>query len=151
MRCALATAPLICQIRARVRGPSLRALASCLGPAGTRPLSKPLSYARVSAEGEVAQGEEQPLGLVGASMTPGSTCRSMPRQGTFCTLCWSGHPQELLAMVPQPVLAVILCYPITSDSDAAAEKGGWLGVSASAATDSDAGEGHLTACPRGQS
>lgn len=31
--------------------------------------------------------------------------------------------QELLAMVPQPVLAVLMCYPITDDTEAAAEAG----------------------------
>lgn len=31
--------------------------------------------------------------------------------------------QELLAMVPQPVVAVIMCYPITAQSDAAAKQG----------------------------
>jgi hypothetical protein len=31
--------------------------------------------------------------------------------------------QDLLAMVPQPVVAVILCYPITAESDAAQKAG----------------------------
>jgi hypothetical protein len=34
-------------------------------------------------------------------------------------------PQELLAMVPQPVKAVIMCYPITDATEAAAAAGKW--------------------------
>jgi hypothetical protein len=33
---------------------------------------------------------------------------------------------QLLAMVPQPVLAVLLLYPITKESDEANKKGGWV-------------------------
>ena len=32
--------------------------------------------------------------------------------------------QDLLAMVPRPVLAVIMCYPITKEVDEAAQAGG---------------------------
>ena len=34
------------------------------------------------------------------------------------------YMQDLLSMVPQPVLAVIMCYPITKQSEAAAKQGG---------------------------
>ena len=35
----------------------------------------------------------------------------------------SGGLQELLAMVPQPVVAVLLLFPVTKDSEAAKDKG----------------------------
>ena len=33
------------------------------------------------------------------------------------------HLQELLAMVPQPVLALLLLFPITKDSEPAKQEG----------------------------
>ena len=32
--------------------------------------------------------------------------------------------QEMLGMVPQPVLAVLMCYPITAETEAEAKRGG---------------------------
>ena len=40
----------------------------------------------------------------------------------------SAAVQEMLAMVPQPVQAVLMCYPITDETEAAAKKGGQGGA-----------------------
>eukprot|EP00955_Chlamydomonas_euryale_P082154 363680-Chlamydomonas_euryale.AAC.7 len=45
---------------------------------------------------------------------PNNHVHTMPCRALF---------QELLAMVPQPVLAVLMCYPITDDTEAADKAG----------------------------
>ena len=36
------------------------------------------------------------------------------------------HLQELLQMVPQPVVAVLFLFPVTKESEAAKETGSWV-------------------------
>ena len=55
---------------------------------------------------------------------------------------------QLLAMVPQPVLAVLLLYPITKESDEANKKGGCCiaGRASHSSSNGTSGSSHCMGC-----